>query len=94
MYPLVRAAKKRPSRASQTGFFQGNRLTWARGKLSCFLRHERLRVRDVQIVTTSQMATKMVNPDGSSGSFDSGAKGIMVPQLGLSIFCFSIPSFT
>ncbi|PPQ96132.1 hypothetical protein CVT26_004767 [Gymnopilus dilepis] len=34
------------------------------------------------VVTTCQMATKMVNPDGSYGSFDSGAKGIMVPQLG------------
>ncbi|KAF8905254.1 hypothetical protein CPB84DRAFT_1676807 [Gymnopilus junonius] len=35
------------------------------------------------IVTISQMATKMLNPDGSAGNFDSGAKGIILPQLGL-----------
>ncbi|KAG5727214.1 hypothetical protein E4T56_gene1410 [Termitomyces sp. T112] len=35
------------------------------------------------IVTTSQLSTKILNADGSTGSFDTGAKGILVPQLGL-----------
>ncbi|KXN80588.1 hypothetical protein AN958_10409 [Leucoagaricus sp. SymC.cos] len=37
-----------------------------------------------QVVITSQMATKMVKEDGSRGTFDEGAKGMMVPQLGSS----------
>ncbi|GLB42340.1 putative strand invasion [Lyophyllum shimeji] len=38
--------------------------------------------RNVTVVTTSQLSTKILNADGSSGSFDTGAKGVMVPQLG------------
>lgn len=41
-----------------------------------------MRFNGLQIVITSQLATKMVNPDGSPGTFDSGVVGIMVPQLG------------
>ncbi|EAU89657.2 hypothetical protein CC1G_02546 [Coprinopsis cinerea okayama7 len=36
----------------------------------------------VTVVTTSSLATKMVNADGSIGTFDTGTQGIMVPQLG------------
>ncbi|KAF8965053.1 P-loop containing nucleoside triphosphate hydrolase protein [Flammula alnicola] len=36
------------------------------------------------IVTTSQLAIKMVNADGTPGTFDSGARGIMLPSLGSS----------
>ncbi|KAH6917827.1 hypothetical protein BKA70DRAFT_2048 [Coprinopsis sp. MPI-PUGE-AT-0042] len=36
----------------------------------------------VTVLVTSQLATKFVNPDGSPGNFDSGTRGIMVPQLG------------
>ncbi|KAF8066029.1 hypothetical protein FPV67DRAFT_132128 [Lyophyllum atratum] len=38
--------------------------------------------RNLTIVTTSQLSTKIINADGSSGNFDTGAKGVMVPQLG------------
>ncbi|KXN85507.1 hypothetical protein AN958_11245 [Leucoagaricus sp. SymC.cos] len=41
-------------------------------------------VRNITVVITSQMATKMVKEDGSRGTFDEGAKGMMVPQLGSS----------
>jgi len=34
------------------------------------------------IVTTSQLSIKMINTDGSSGSYDSGAHGILSPYLG------------
>jgi len=37
-------------------------------------------------VTTCQLATKMVNADGTSGTFDTGARGIMMPQLGCCSF--------
>lgn len=37
----------------------------------------------LQIVVTSQLATKMVNADGSPGTFDSGARGVVLPQLGM-----------
>ncbi|CAA7264278.1 unnamed protein product [Cyclocybe aegerita] len=37
---------------------------------------------NLTIVTTSQLATKALNADGSSGTFDSGARGVMLPQLG------------
>jgi hypothetical protein len=33
-------------------------------------------------MATSQLATKMINSDGSPGTFDTGALGVMVPQLG------------
>ena len=39
---------------------------------------------------TTQLATKLLNPDGSPASFDSGSRAILVPQLGKSIQ-FSIP---
>jgi len=35
-------------------------------------------------VITSRLATKMIKEDGSPGTFDQGARGIMMPQLGLS----------
>ncbi|KDR79965.1 hypothetical protein GALMADRAFT_62743 [Galerina marginata CBS 339.88] len=36
-----------------------------------------------KVVTTSQLAVKMVNADGSPGTFDSGGRGTMLPQLGM-----------
>ncbi|TFK21825.1 hypothetical protein FA15DRAFT_65771 [Coprinopsis marcescibilis] len=33
------------------------------------------------VVATSQLANKMVNPDGSSGTYDTGAHGTLVPQI-------------
>ncbi|KAF9010220.1 hypothetical protein BDQ17DRAFT_1234978 [Cyathus striatus] len=38
--------------------------------------------KNLTIVTTSQLATKLLKADGTPGTFDTGAKGIMVPQLG------------
>ncbi|TFK38040.1 P-loop containing nucleoside triphosphate hydrolase protein [Crucibulum laeve] len=38
--------------------------------------------RNVTVVTTSQLATKVLNADGSPGTFDTGGIGVMVPQLG------------
>ncbi|KAF9269692.1 hypothetical protein L218DRAFT_953316 [Marasmius fiardii PR-910] len=37
---------------------------------------------NLTVVITSQLATKLFNPDGSPGNFDTGAKGVLVPQLG------------
>ncbi|KAJ7599049.1 P-loop containing nucleoside triphosphate hydrolase protein [Mycena floridula] len=34
------------------------------------------------VIITSQMATRILKEDGSTGSFDSGARGVLVPQLG------------
>lgn len=38
----------------------------------------------ITVVITGQLATKLLNSDGSPGTFDTGAQGIMVPQLGSS----------
>ncbi|VDB88824.1 unnamed protein product [Peniophora sp. CBMAI 1063] len=38
--------------------------------------------RKVAIVTTSQLATKLVHADGTPANFETGAKAILVPQLG------------
>ena len=40
--------------------------------------------RNLTIVLTSQLSTKMVKADGSAGSFDTGARAIMTPTLGKS----------
>ncbi|KAG1753525.1 uncharacterized protein EDB91DRAFT_402193 [Suillus paluster] len=37
---------------------------------------------NLTIITTSQMSTKLLNADGSPGNFETGAKAVMVPQLG------------
>ncbi|KAN0084101.1 P-loop containing nucleoside triphosphate hydrolase protein [Tylopilus felleus] len=37
---------------------------------------------NLTIVVTSQMATKMLSADGSAASFDTGARAVMMPQLG------------
>ncbi|KAI0032413.1 hypothetical protein K488DRAFT_49991, partial [Vararia minispora EC-137] len=34
------------------------------------------------VVMTSQLATKLVHADGTSANFDTGAKAVLVPQLG------------
>jgi len=38
--------------------------------------------RSLAVVITSQLATKMLNRDGSPSNFDTGARAIMAPQLG------------
>jgi len=38
--------------------------------------------RGLTVVTTSQLATKLLNPDGSPGNFETGSTAVMVPQLG------------
>jgi hypothetical protein len=38
-----------------------------------------------QIVTTTQLATKLLNPDGTPASFDSGSRAVLVPLLGESV---------
>ncbi|THU84261.1 hypothetical protein K435DRAFT_783868 [Dendrothele bispora CBS 962.96] len=39
--------------------------------------------RNVSVVTTCQLSTKLIKPDGSTGNFDTeGVKGMMVPSLG------------
>lgn len=40
--------------------------------------------RNLTIVLTSQLSTKMVKADGSVGNFDTGARAIMTPSLGKS----------
>ncbi|GBE83784.1 DNA repair and recombination protein [Sparassis crispa] len=37
---------------------------------------------NLTIVITSQLATKMLNPDGSAANFDTGSRAVIVPQLG------------
>ena len=39
---------------------------------------------DEQVVITNQMATKLLTPDGSPASFDTGSRAVLVPQLGKS----------
>ncbi|KAJ7247927.1 hypothetical protein B0H12DRAFT_1235160 [Mycena haematopus] len=41
-----------------------------------------LTARGVTIVVTTQMATKVLAADGSPATFDTGARAVMVPQLG------------
>ncbi|KAJ7778084.1 P-loop containing nucleoside triphosphate hydrolase protein [Mycena metata] len=41
-----------------------------------------LTARGVTVVVTSQMATKLLAADGSPATFDTGARAVMVPQLG------------
>ncbi|KAI0049203.1 hypothetical protein FA95DRAFT_1557149 [Auriscalpium vulgare] len=38
--------------------------------------------RNLTIVITSQMATKLLKPDGSPANFDTGSRAVLVPQLG------------
>jgi len=38
--------------------------------------------KSLTVVTTSQLATKVLNSDGTTGNFDTGSTAIMVPQLG------------
>jgi RAD51-like protein 2 len=45
---------------------------------------------DIKVVTTSQLATKILNPDGTPGTFDTGGQGVMVPQLGDLSFSFGL----
>ena len=40
--------------------------------------------RNLTVVLTSQLSTKMVKADGSVGNFDTGARAIMTPSLGKS----------
>jgi len=40
---------------------------------------------DEQVVITNQMATKLLTPDGSPASFDTGSRAVLVPQLGKSV---------
>ena len=35
-----------------------------------------------QVVITTQLSTKFLNPDGTPASYDSGSRAILVPQLG------------
>ena len=37
---------------------------------------------DEQVVITNQLATKLLTPDGSPASFDTGSRAVLVPQLG------------
>ncbi|KAI9457586.1 P-loop containing nucleoside triphosphate hydrolase protein [Lactarius psammicola] len=37
---------------------------------------------DISVVITNQMATKLLTPDGSPASFDTGSRAVLVPQLG------------
>lgn len=38
--------------------------------------------RNLSVVITTQLATKLIKQDGTSGNFDNGARGIMMPSLG------------
>ncbi|KAI0300138.1 hypothetical protein B0F90DRAFT_1725289 [Multifurca ochricompacta] len=38
--------------------------------------------RDISVVITTQLATKLLTPDGSPASFDTGSRAVLVPQLG------------
>ncbi|SRR6266478_8234061 len=54
-------------------------------------RHCHLLIRlEEQIVITTQLATKLLNPDGSPASFDSGSRAVLVPQLGKSVQFYTL----
>ncbi|KAH0826701.1 hypothetical protein J3R83DRAFT_5094 [Lanmaoa asiatica] len=55
-----------------------NNLTVGERGFSASVKHLRV----YQIIVTSQMATKMLSADGSAATFDTGAKAVMMPQLG------------
>ncbi|KAI0934991.1 hypothetical protein AcV7_003910 [Taiwanofungus camphoratus] len=38
--------------------------------------------RNLTVVITSQLANKLLNPDGSAATFDTGSRAVMMPQLG------------
>lgn len=40
--------------------------------------------RGLTVVVTTQLATKLLNPDGSPASFDTGSRAVLVPQPGTS----------
>ncbi|KAH7923450.1 hypothetical protein BV22DRAFT_1015432 [Leucogyrophana mollusca] len=42
--------------------------------------------KNLSIIITSQMSTKMLNTDGSPANFETGAKAVMVPHLGPQFF--------
>lgn len=41
-----------------------------------------LAFKNLAIVSTSQLSTKLLKADGSAGTFDTGTRGILLPQLG------------
>ncbi|KAI9507282.1 P-loop containing nucleoside triphosphate hydrolase protein [Russula earlei] len=44
---------------------------------------------DIAVVTTTQLATKFLNPDGTPTSFDSGSRAVLVPLLGKSVLAYN-----
>jgi hypothetical protein len=63
-----------------------NATSWRNALLECSKRIFTVACvsQNLTVVLTSQLSTKMVNADGSVGSFDSGARAIMTPSLGKS----------
>ena len=63
-----------------------NATSWRKALLECSKRIFTVACvsRNLTIVLTSQLSTKMVNADGSAGTFDSGARAMMTPSLGKS----------
>lgn len=56
-------------------------------------RHCHLLIRlEKQVVVTTQLATKLLNPDGTLASFDSGSRAVLVPLLGESVLSL-VPSY-
>lgn len=48
---------------------------------------------ELQVVITSQLATKLLKPDGSAANFETGSRAIMAPALGLLPAVFRNASF-
>ncbi|EIM88840.1 uncharacterized protein STEHIDRAFT_145678 [Stereum hirsutum FP-91666 SS1] len=38
--------------------------------------------RNISVVITMQLSTKLLNRDGTPGNFDTGSRAVLVPQLG------------
>ncbi|TCD63491.1 hypothetical protein EIP91_005350 [Steccherinum ochraceum] len=48
---------------------------------------------DLTVIITTQLATKLLNADGSSANFDTGSRAVLLPQLGMFPLHMTIRSF-
>lgn len=54
--------------------------------VSCLLQHAERPVADhIQVIVTTQMATKLLTAEGKRVNFDTGDKAVLMPQLGQSV---------
>ncbi|KAI0295771.1 hypothetical protein BC826DRAFT_1007577 [Russula brevipes] len=58
---------------------------WRRATLLAYVKQVLARLCssfDIAVVVTTQLATKLLNPDGTAATFDTGSRAVLVPLLG------------